>query len=76
MEICINICMSKIVCVPIKVGGHMYAMYTNCWTLTHQLFWATKGRWVKFPKYVCLVVLLGKHFLEKQILKIILDIVW
>ena len=34
------------------------------------------SRWVKFPKYVCLVARLGKQLLEKQILKIILDILW
>ena len=30
--------------------------------------------WVKFPKYTCLVAQLGQQLLEKQILKIILDI--
>ena len=30
---------------------------------------------VKFPKYVCLVAQLGKEFLEKQILKIVISIV-
>ena len=33
-------------------------------------------RWVKIQKYICLVALLGKQLLEKQILKIILDICW
>ena len=33
-------------------------------------------RRAKFPKYVCLVAWLGEQLLKKQILKIILDILW
>ena len=48
-----------------------------------EAFWLPNGfgkpkcvcRQVKFPKYVCLVTQLGKQLLEKQILKIILDII-
>ena len=32
--------------------------------------------WIKFPKCVCLVAQLGKQLPEKQILKIIIDILW
>ena len=33
MTIHINVCIFKIMHTPIKVGIHMYATYTNCWTL-------------------------------------------
>ena len=32
MSICVNVCMSKIMHTPIKVGIHSYATYANCWT--------------------------------------------
>ena len=33
MSICVNVRMSKIMHMPIKVGVCMYARYENCWTL-------------------------------------------
>ena len=48
-----------------------------CNLILPQWFWATKVcLWVKFPKYVCFVTRLGKQLFEKEILTIILDILW
>ena len=33
MNIHVNTCVSKIICMPINVGVCPYAMYTICWTL-------------------------------------------
>ena len=33
MSICVNICKSKIMHAPIKVGVYMYVTYVNCWPL-------------------------------------------
>ena len=36
MSIPVNVCMSKIMCMPIKVGVRIYATYANCPTLTNK----------------------------------------
>ena len=33
MSVCVNICKSKIMLAPIKVGVYMYATYAKCWPL-------------------------------------------
>ena len=33
MSVCVNVRMSKIMHMPIKLDIHVYAKYANCWTL-------------------------------------------
>ena len=54
----------------------MYSHWCNV-TLARLFGWSKCAcGWVKFQKYVCLVAWLGEQLLEKQILKIILVILW
>ena len=39
MSIPVNVCMSKIMRMPIKVGVRIYATYANCPTLTNKKTW-------------------------------------
>ena len=38
-SVCFNVCISKIMCKPIKIGIHTYGMYASCWSLVWFQVW-------------------------------------
>ena len=57
MRVCVNVCMSKIICTPIKVGIHTYFMYANYQTLGMLVFFTNVSLMEFQVRYLALFLL-------------------